>query len=92
MRYVKAVQWHYDFPMALRSFAPLADADSRNVFNSFMRWSISYRNQSIDLLGKSMNWFVYDRDLRHGRVNRVKVGIKLDDWKKTLQESSLKRF
>ena len=23
-------------------------------------WSLSYRNQSIDLLGKSMYWFLYD--------------------------------
>ena len=29
----------------------------------------SYRNQSIDLLCKSMDRFLYDRDLRHERVN-----------------------
>ena len=37
------------------------------------RRSLSYRNQSIDLsidLGcKSMEWLVYDMDLRHERVN-----------------------
>ena len=32
------------------------------------RRSLSYRNQSIDLLYKSMHWFLYDRDLRHERV------------------------
>ena len=26
-------------------------------------------NQSIDLQSKSMDWFLYDRDLRHERVN-----------------------
>ena len=26
--------------------------------------SLSYRNQSIDLFCKSMDWFLYDRDLR----------------------------
>ena len=31
--------------------------------------SLSYRNQSIDLICKSMDWFLYDRDLRHERVN-----------------------
>ena len=31
--------------------------------------SLSYRNQSADLLCKSMDWFLYDRDLRHQRVN-----------------------
>ena len=30
--------------------------------------SLSYRNQSIDFQSKSMNWFLYDRDLRHERV------------------------
>ena len=29
---------------------------------------LSYRNQSIDLLCKSMDWFLYDRDLCHERV------------------------
>ena len=31
--------------------------------------SLSYRNQSIDLLWKSMNWFLYDKDLSNERVN-----------------------
>ena len=30
----------------------------------------SYRNQSIGLLCKSMDWFLYDRDFRHERVKR----------------------
>ena len=30
--------------------------------------SLSYRNHSIDLQDKSMDWFLYDRDLRHERV------------------------
>ena len=28
-----------------------------------------YRNQSIDLLCKSMDWFPYNKDLLHKRVN-----------------------
>ena len=32
------------------------------------RRPLSYRNQSIDLQSKSMNWFLYDRGLRHERV------------------------
>ena len=31
-----------------------------------LRKSLSYRHQSIDLLCKSMDRFLYDRDLRHG--------------------------
>ena len=32
---------------------------------SFMTEFLSYRNQSIGLLCKSMDWFAYDKDLRH---------------------------
>ena len=32
------------------------------------RKPLSYRNQSIDLFRKSMDWFLYDIDLRHERV------------------------
>ena len=32
------------------------------------RRSLSYRNHSIDLLCKSMDWFLYDRNLCHERV------------------------
>ena len=35
------------------------------------RRPLSYRNQSTDLQSKSMNWFLYDRGLRHDRVIEV---------------------
>ena len=35
------------------------------------RRPISYRNQSIDLLRKSMDWFLYDIGLRHERVKKI---------------------
>ena len=38
------------------------------IFNLFWRRPLSYRNQSIDLLGKPVDWFLYDNDLRHERV------------------------
>ena len=34
------------------------------------RTPLSYRNQSIDLLWKSMDWFLYDNGPRHERVNK----------------------
>ena len=34
------------------------------------RRPLSYRNQSTDLQSKSMDWFLYDNDLRHERVNK----------------------
>ena len=36
--------------------------------NSWQR-SLFYRNQSIDLQNKSMDWCLYDKDLRHERDN-----------------------
>ena len=30
---------------------------------------LSYRNRSIDLQSKSVDWFLYDNDLRHERAN-----------------------
>ena len=35
------------------------------------RSPLSYRNQSIDLLYKSMDWFLYDNDLRLERVKEI---------------------
>ena len=37
------------------------------------RRPLSYRNQSIDLLYKSMDWFQYDNGLRHERVMEKKL-------------------
>ena len=36
------------------------------------RSSLSYRNKSIYLQSKSTDWFLYDSDLRHERVNYSK--------------------
>ena len=35
---------------------------------SLMTESLPYRNQSIDLLYKPMDWFLYDNGLHHERV------------------------
>ena len=42
-------------------------------FSSFMTESVSCRNHSIDLQSKSMDWFLYGRDLRNERVNKLSV-------------------
>ena len=41
------------------------------------RRPLSYRNQSTDLLRKSMDWFLYDSGLRHERVKYVHVKRKM---------------
>ena len=40
------------------------------------RRPLSYRNQSIDLQSKSMDWFLYANALRHERVN----GLIVNGW------------
>ena len=53
------------------------------------RGLLSYRNQSIDLPSKSVDWFLYDKGLRHERVKAfinpfeapqrsVKIKIQVD--------------
>ena len=37
---------------------------------TLMTHSILYRNQSIDLQSKSMDWFLYDSGLRHKSVKK----------------------
>ena len=37
------------------------------------RRSLSYRNQSIDLQSKSIDWFLYDKDLRLERVSSPSI-------------------
>ena len=44
------------------------------ILDSWQR-PLSYRNQPIDLLHKSVDWFLYDNDLRHERVNRFSFSL-----------------
>ena len=41
------------------------------------RGPLSYRNQSIDLQSKSMDWFLYANGLRHERVKKMLRWIRL---------------
>ena len=47
----------------------LLDFDSELYLTFSWRRPFSYRNQSIDLPCKSMDWFLYDNGLRHEMVN-----------------------
>ena len=42
---------------------------SYNCLTLSWRRPLSYRNESIDLVRKCMDWFLYDNGLRHERVN-----------------------
>ena len=50
----------------------LCDYFCKTALTLSWRRPLSYRSQSIDLLRKSMDWFLYDNDngLRHERVNK----------------------
>ena len=41
----------------------------RITLKPFMTGPLPYRNQSIDLRNKSMDWFLYGNGLHHERVN-----------------------
>ena len=43
----------------------------------------SYRNQSIDLIRKSMDWFLYDNGLRREKGKKVVSALILPDLKNT---------
>ena len=58
-----------------------------------LRRPLSYRNQSIRLRSKSMDWFLYDNGLRH---ERVKIAIMLtipmfEHYKKKKKKSNISR-
>ena len=43
------------------------------ALNLSWRRSLLYRNQSTDLVSKSMDWFLYDKHLRYERVNKNRL-------------------
>ena len=58
-------------------------SDSGHLTLSWRR-PLSYRNQSIDLRSKSVDWFLYDNGLRHERFNK-KMLLPFDKSLMTLE-------
>ena len=56
----------------LRCLCSKLQANLTNHLTLSWRRPLSYRNQSIDLLRKLMDWFLYDNGLRHERVKNEK--------------------
>ena len=48
---------------------------SKENINFFMTDVLSHRNQSIDVQSKSLDLFLYNRDLRHERVKLCQANI-----------------
>ena len=70
--YIVAVSLNLPLYTALSSFKSVAMFKRDHIKNVDLTLSrrrpLSYRNQSIDLLPKSMDWFLYDNGLRLERV------------------------
>ena len=47
------------------------------IYHSTLSWRrpLPYRNQSTDLLCKSMDWFLYDNGLSHEIINLIKADV-----------------
>ena len=59
---------------------------SSNCLTLSWRRPLSYRNQSIDLQSKSLDWFLYDNGFRHERVKALR---SVDIWLKDKLSSGL---
>ena len=57
-----------------------------------MTESLSYKNQSIGLLCKSMERFLYDRDFRHEIVKDVFLSLLLGPYYQCNNESRITNF
>ena len=54
-----------------------SESDYKRLLTLSWRRPLSYRNLSIDLLLKSMDWFLYDTGRRHERVKAHQDGKKV---------------
>ena len=76
LNFYKIIQKMHD-PMGYsisHIYSSYSDISSGLLTLSWWR-PISYRNQSIDLLSKSVDWFLYDIGLRHERVKATLLTI-----------------
>ena len=62
-----------------KSNEKLKHAIKQGILTLSRRRPLSYRNQSIDLLLKSVDWFLYDKGLRHERVKDIWICRKVPD-------------
>ena len=67
----------------IKPFTFIVSINSHSQTLTVSWWgSLSYRNQSIDLHCKSMDWFLHDRDLRHEWVKpEIRAPTRLETVK-----------
>ena len=81
------IRWWYDYclEICLYFFQNILIRDKTvPMENLSWRRSLSYRNQSIHLFCESMNWFLYDKNLLHERVN-----LNMYKWSFTIKSCVL---
>ena len=61
---------HLGFGTVITKIVKTNEVQNYHLTLSWRR-PLSYRNQSIDLPNKSMDWFIYDNGLRHERVKET---------------------
>ena len=78
--YFLQVHWALLISLTLLFFCQIIHSDitlmSLSMLTLSLRRPSSYRNQSIDLLCKSVDWFLHDNGLRHERVNDIECPFK----------------
>ena len=58
------------FCLIIKEYISRLTHTSNKALTLSWRRSLSYRNQAIDLLCKLMEWFLYDKDIRHEKLIR----------------------
>ena len=81
--YVISLLWFKEVILQIWFEEEKTSVEKEDLTVSWQRF-LSYRNQSTDLHGKSMEWFLYVKDLLHENVNlsRIEEKTRNDFWNK----------
>ena len=82
--YIEIICWHFGLHGATKM--------SNLILTLSWQRSVSYRNQPIDLQSKQIDWFLYNKDLRHKRVERVSKKLYVIHTNKTFMKLLVEWF
>ena len=94
-QFVTSVSWYRDIKVRKVSQLNLYVWETKcksYILTLSRRRPLSYRNQSIDLLRKSMDWFLYNNSLRLERVklkNSLRITCYLLFWMRRPQATEM---
>ena len=81
------IEWVINHKAYVQSFNNLCGLSIANHLTLSWRRPLSYRNQSIDFLRESMDWFLYDNGLRHERVKQFEYNKDTSEYHNHLSTS-----